>query len=307
MPFILINKNQKRSEREIFMEYYRYMFKETISAISDFCACMTRLRTENIVYFCLIFSFVVLVLFGIVLLIMTGFCTHQLRIGTDAFWVTIIIWTMGVAIIPLLCLCKALKSNFVIRQPVRSLVYTLFPSICVIGSMLITQRYYTTIEMTPYLAVFVGFIGFIAEIIWSILNPQNKTFFIQVIKGFSDRSSLSNFTDAMREARASLIKIPKDINPFDRAVRTSKTGSKYRVFIEADLEDCLLLEEVRKTKLERIYKKPDGNRIKVIEIESLVSTKIWNSLAGLMLMVMLNTPYISYMIHRVISRINELI
>lgn len=288
------------------MQYYRYLFLETKDAFSNFLACMERLRNNHLFFFFLIVIFGIVSLSVILLFRTAEDRCLQFRIGTVAFWTTASVATFGLAGIIYLIACHFSRHYLVYRYRVRAWPYVVGPSLCVLGAYFITDRYYSRIEMTPYKAIYAGFVCFFAQIVWALIKPSNRPFFIQIIQGFSDKGSLIKLDQGVREARKTLLDRQDKSDPFKTEAKKTSNGIRYRVFSESDLESCLLLKEDRNATLERSYQKTDGAILKVVEIESLTGDKIWNSLAGLILFVMINTPYVSYMFDFAVSNINKL-
>lgn len=270
------------------MEQYRKLlleFSDMLISMSEFVEGSDTGIQWSVICFYFIFWLSFAVLYLVIKIRTEG---YESRIGTVSFWIVLSIATFGIGGVVCKLLDTFMGNSRVHIRPIKDWVTIVTPTlisilICLMG-----------VDM--YMALYIGFVVAILQIVWATLAPINKNMSILL----PDKKNIECYLGSLissKKLRKKILNNPTGI--FSYSVKGEDVQLK-RLF-ECELQTYLLIREKDKFSIIREYKKADGTMIKVMELGNLIYAQIFDSIAAMILLIMVMTPYVPMLIKGLIN------
>lgn len=279
------------------MNYYLNIIKETSHSCERLLE--TLMDTEKALSFSITIIVFILTI-SIALIVRLGMISshgQDTRICTVPFLIVTTICSFGIAGIACWIL-EARKENRINARTYHSWPYLIFPFLASFIFALMSACSSNGMNIDIYTAIFIGMIATIAEIILISVLPDNKPIYVFLPDSYEQIKEYISLIESDSDFRKRAVKYKDSIS--------CSSGNKEVIMKICDkqyMDKYLLIDEYRDKEVIRTYKKPNGEFFKVLALESNFLPKLADSLAGMLLMILISTPYISICI----DAINEML
>jgi len=218
------------------------------------------------------------------------------NIGTVSFWNVLSLATFGIGgtlgliINELSCRPKVYSRQNNLNLNVLLPVFTSY------GLGIMSSEGWIPYSIDPSLSLLIGIAVGLIQMIVAAVSPINKEMYVQI---GSDKAYM-DFAKELATNSSSRIGLYKK-KDLDKPIRQyGRNISPYKLSKE-QISRYLLMSEEENGVVYQKYQRPDGKIISVAEIPNLTYKGVLDSIAGIMLAIILSTPYYSMMLTKMMK------
>lgn len=280
------------------MQYFISLWSEFCKMSQTISECFARYKEGKNIYIIVMACAVAVLIYCST--INAIFLSHEgkdTNIGTAIFWVIFVVFTFGFGI-AIFQIIENVTYNRVYKRHFIKCFYILSPTVV---TALVTILFYDRLAPFGYGNAFPAMVGMtysLLQILTVILLPNNNKICIQIPENVKE----SDFINAVGNSKNICRSLKKNKDVYLK-VAGAEDKVHLNILSKDTMDESLLLEEDRWNLLIRKYRKPTGETLKVIELGSNTIAKVYCCLAGMMLMVLMTTPYIPYVVESFIYAI----
>ena len=289
-----------RNRTRCFMQYLISLWSEFCKMSQTISECFARYKEGKNIYIivmaCAVAALIYCAIINVIFLSHEGKDTN---IGTAIFWVIFVVFTFGFGTV-IFQIIENVTYNRVYKRNFLKAFFIILPTAV---TALATILFYDRLAFFGYGNAFPTMVGMTYSLMQTlavILFLNNKRICIQIPENVNE----ADFVNAIGNSKNVCRTLKKNK---DMYLKLARTEEKIRLDIlsKETMDESLLLDENQCNLLIRKYRKPTGETIKVVELGGNTVTKIYCCLAGMMLMVLVTTPYIPYVIESFICAITR--
>lgn len=279
------------------MEYYLKLIENIQNVFMDLIDCINGTESYGGRILLGLYVYVNIVLVTRILKITNA--GKDTRVGTGAFWIVLSILTGGIGGVILIAIDKVCP-NRVFKRPFHSIGYLVFPTLVTLLLSVASYYQWIEIEIDYSLALLGGILSFFVEYFIIFFQKQNRR--MSIVLGRPQSIQEDAWVIGNNVGIREKIQSGKDGRV---TVRIRDADVPFVSISQKELDKYLLIGEYRTASLIRKYIKANGETFCVLELESLVPAKLCSSLAGLMILIGLTTPYIPIALQSVLHIFNR--
>ena len=274
------------------MNYYLEMYKSIISSINKIWNYMVSVEM-NATFRIMIWVLVCVSLISLIQIVMMSNDKHDPRFGTVWFWVAISICTFGIGAIVIKCADSIMKSPRVFKRPAAHWAHLFLPTMLSVLSYFVFQtEIFHFLNGTIILPELIGLAMFVYLILENLLTTSNKSINFELPDNPNVDPLLKIIAGSLTERELALSKSTIIYKFRGDRIPVKRISPK-------ELTRYLLLKEEEADCIYKEYLRYDGSTFRVAELENLYIPKLYDCLAGLLIWLMITTPYFSTVLTRV--------
>lgn len=276
------------------MNYYLEMCKSIISSINKIWNYMTSGET-NATIRGMLWVLVCVSLISMIQIIMMSNHDHDPRFGTVWFWVTISMCTFGMGAIVIKCVDSVMKSPRVYKRPATHWAHLFLPTMMSVLFYFVFQTdIIPLLNGNIILPELTGLAMFLYLILENFLTTSNKSINFELPDNHKVYRLLGLIASSAQRRERALSKAATVYEYDGEKILLKRISPK-------ELNKYLLIKEDDADFISKEYLRYDGSTFRVAEIEGLYIPKVYDCLAGLLIWLMVTTPYFSTVLVRVCS------
>ncbi len=276
------------------MNYYNELFKREGTLLLDIWNYIIADETDRTIKTILLVLFT-LSLISTLYIVVKHTAGHDPKFGTAGFWIAVSVCTLGLGAIVIACVFRFAEKHKNYMYPYKAEPYLFLPAwVSVVSYYILHIKQFDTVKDKLLISQLAGLSMFLLLMIANL---------------FSNSNSAVNFLVPGKQKIDSAIKyVSADLERRKRAGMRSENvyeleGEKVclKTIRSKELKKYLLVNEIYSDCLYKEYRKYDGSKFKVAELESMYIPKIYDCIAGLLIWMVVTTPYLSKVMEQLIS------